>query len=55
MDDQPPLGAATVGDSGDLRGLLIALLLVAVSVTGLWHWCGNWLKVAALTSKRDAT
>lgn len=51
MDDQPPLLPA----KDYYGGLAIAVLLVAVSATGLWHWCGRWLRVAVLTAKRDAT
>lgn len=36
-----------------MSGIWIAVLLILFGVAG-WHWCGHWLRVAVLTSKRDA-
>lgn len=51
MDERPPLSVA--GGCNCNGSVWIAVLLVAI--TALWYWCGNWIRVALLTSKRDST
>lgn len=52
MDEQP--SPPLVADGCNCNGSVwLAVLLVAI--TALWYWCGNWIRVAVLTSKRDST
>lgn len=34
---------------------IVVALLVVLGASGIWHWFGNWLYIAAVTLKRDAT